>query len=372
VAQPGDGADLFPRFGPYDYFAIDWGYREFDTTMSCDDEWPQLDAMAAQQLEDPNLRFGGEDAVARFDPTVSTQVLGSDPIASADLGLRNLDRVMKLLVPATTEKGRDYTRTAEMYHALLIKRGQELGAVAKLIGGVEELRIQAGRGGPPFRPVPPERQREAARFLIERAFAKPGALLDPAVMSRIAPSGHSDALQGSNINLFASLLGPGVFQRMAETSEAAGNGRSYTGLDLLKDFNDGIFSELSRPRPSVEVYRRVLQRNYVTVLMVANGAAADPSDASRYLSQEAPWDAETARARQRHETRALAATVSSSLAETGEQYRTAIGRPNEFRAAVRVALDHLKAKLTEALPKARDAATVAHIKDLLAELNKGI
>jgi hypothetical protein len=374
VAQPGDGADLFPRFGPYDYFAIEWGYREFSAGMSCDDEWPSLDAMAAQQLEDPNLRFGGEDAAGRYDPTVTTQVLGSDLIASADLGLRNVDRVMKLLVPATTEKGRDFTRTAELYHALLIKRGQMLGAVARLIGGVEELRAQAGRGSrPPYQAVPPERQREAARFLVERAFVKPAALLDSEVMARIAPTGHSDAVQGTNVNLFASLLGPGVFQRMAEASEAAGNGRSYTGMDLLKDFNDGIFSELAKPRPTVELYRRVLQRNYVTVLMVATGAASDPSDdASRSLNQDAPWDAESARSRQRHETRSLAATVSSSLAETGQMYRTAIGRPNEFRASVRVAIAQLRAKVNAALPRVKDPATLAHLKDLLADLDKGI
>ena len=27
VAQPGDGASLLPRFGPYDFFAIEWGYK---------------------------------------------------------------------------------------------------------------------------------------------------------------------------------------------------------------------------------------------------------------------------------------------------------------------------------------------------------
>ena len=29
VAQPGDGVYLLPRFGPYDYFAIEWGYRQY-------------------------------------------------------------------------------------------------------------------------------------------------------------------------------------------------------------------------------------------------------------------------------------------------------------------------------------------------------
>ena len=39
VAQPGDDAYLIPKFGPYDYFAIEWGYRRVSRTRRrCDDE----------------------------------------------------------------------------------------------------------------------------------------------------------------------------------------------------------------------------------------------------------------------------------------------------------------------------------------------
>jgi hypothetical protein len=86
VAQPGDKAALFPRFGPYDYFAIEWGYKQLGTRdMAVDDEWPVLDGMAARQLDERNLQFGGEDAIAPLDPSVNTNVLGADPIAAADL-----------------------------------------------------------------------------------------------------------------------------------------------------------------------------------------------------------------------------------------------------------------------------------------------
>ncbi|MEO8631345.1 MAG: zinc-dependent metalloprotease, partial [Betaproteobacteria bacterium] len=146
VAQPGDNAALIPKFGPYDFFAIDWGYRQYGNGMTFDDEWPILDRLAARQLEDPMLRFGGEDSVATLDPGVNTQVLASDPIAAAEMGLRNVDRVMAMLIPATTELGKDYSKLAEMYQALLAKRDNELGAVAKLVGGVTETRYQAGRG----------------------------------------------------------------------------------------------------------------------------------------------------------------------------------------------------------------------------------
>ena len=150
VAQPGDKAGLFPQFGPYDFFAIEWGYKPLNQSGSCDDESEELDRMAARQVDEPMLRFGGEDDVSDLDPQVNTNVLGSDPIAAADLGLRNIDRVAAMLIPATTRKGQSYTRLVEIYNALVLQRHRELAAVAKIVGGVGETRYQGGRGGIPY------------------------------------------------------------------------------------------------------------------------------------------------------------------------------------------------------------------------------
>ena len=133
VAQPGDDANLIPKFGPYDYFAIEWGYKPLPG-LSSDQEWEVLDRLAARQVDEPMLRFGGEDEVADQDPTVMTGVVGSDPIEAGQLGLRNLDRASALLVKAATQKGRDYNRLAELYAALIAQRHRELLAAAKLIG----------------------------------------------------------------------------------------------------------------------------------------------------------------------------------------------------------------------------------------------
>src|SRR5262249_31255978 len=259
---------------------VDWGYHQYGSGMTFDDEWPLLDRLAAKQLEDTMLRFGGEDAVASLDPSISTQVLGSDPIAAADMGLRNIDRVAGMLIPATTEVGRDYTRLAEMYQALLVTRDNQLGAVAKLIGGVQETRYQAGRGSAPFEPVTAERQRQAVKFLVDRAFTTPKPLLDPNVLMRITPTGGMDPLQGSNVKLLSKLLRPGVFSRLSEAKMLTPGKAHYSGIDLLKDLNDGLFSELDRPNPTVELYRRALQRNYVTLLLVSSGAIDDPAEQS--------------------------------------------------------------------------------------------
>jgi hypothetical protein len=326
--------------------------------MTFDDEWPLLDRMAAKQLEDPMLRFGGEDAVAALDPGISTQVLGSDPIAAADMGLRNVDRVAGMLIPATTQTGRDYQRLAEMYQALLVKRDNELGA---------ETRYQGGRGTAPFAPVPAERQRQAVKFLVDRAFTTPKALLDPEVLMRITPTGGMDPLQGSNVKLLSKLLRPGVFNRLSEARMLAAGKGAYAGIDLLKDLNDGLFSELDRPQPTIEFYRRALQRNYVTLLMASSGAIDDPGEVNSNLDDSAVKDGGSIS--RRKPSRDLA-YLSSPLADTARQYTTARGRPSEFRSALHAGVNHLAIKMDQAMKKIKDPETLAHVRDLRNELEK--
>jgi hypothetical protein len=82
---------------------------------SAREELPQLDQWASRQMTEPWLRFGGEDGPAVVDPTVKTENIGSDTLEATALGLKNLDRVVDILVPATTRLGEDYSLLEETY-----------------------------------------------------------------------------------------------------------------------------------------------------------------------------------------------------------------------------------------------------------------
>lgn len=317
VAQPGDDARLIPMLGPYDKFAIEWGYKPVTGATTPDAEKPTLDAIAARQATDATLRFGGEDMVAMSDPTVQTEDLGDDPIVSTGYGLKNIDRNVNLLVNATTRFGEDYGLLQETYNALLNQRQMELFHVAKLVGGVVETRYEAGRGGDVFRPVPREKQQAAVKFLLANAFTTPRTLLVPAILNRIEPAGVMSRVLSGQTAMLNILLSEARLRRMMD-KEALPSGPTYTISQLVGDLQNGIWSELDSPTPTVDIYRRNLQRGYL---------------------------------------QAFKPRLTSDLSAQ-----------TELRPVVMGSLRALQPKVNIALGKAKDPATIVHLRDCKNEI----
>lgn len=265
VAQPGDNVRLIPKLGPYDLFAIEWGYKAFPGTTTPQEEKPELDRIAARQVQNPMLRFGGEDNDAQVDPTVQTEDLGSDPIEATTYGLVNIARVAKLLIPATTRLGDDYSLLREMYDALLQQRSRELMHVVKLVGGVTETRYNAGRGGDVYKPVPHDKQVQAVQFLVDHALNTPKELLLPEILNRIEPAGASNRVLGIQLSIMDSLLGEARIRRI-EDHQARPKSQSFTVLELVNLLQNGVWSELSQKQPAIDSYRQNLQRNYLSLM----------------------------------------------------------------------------------------------------------
>ncbi len=316
VAQPGDDARLIPMLGPYDKFAIEWGYKPIAGATTPEGEKSTLDAIAARQTTDPTVRFGGEDAIAQVDPTVQTEDLSDDPVGATANGLKNIDRNMGMLVNATTRFGEDYSLLSETYSALLGQRQMELMHVAKLVGGVVETRYEAGRGGDMFRPVPRQKQQEAVKFLLANAFTTPKTLLDPAILNRIQPTGAMAQVLSTQTLMLNILLNDARLRRLMD-KEAVPSGPAYTVTQLVSDLQNGIWSELDAPAPAVDIYRRNLQRGFLQTLK------------PRLMS------------------------------DTGK---------SEFRPVVMASLRALQPKVNIALGKAKDPATLVHLRDCRNEI----
>jgi hypothetical protein len=266
IAQPGDGVtNLMPQVGPYDFFAIHWGYAPIVGAATPEAERATLDRWAARQVTQPWLRFGGEDYPALIDPTVLTENLGDDRLAATRLGIANLQRAMGYLVEATTRQGDGYDKLARTYESILDHRHMWLASVIKLIGGVEETRTLAGRGEAQFHRVPKARQQAALQFVLQHLQGQP-VFVPGAVLDRLAPAGGLDYFTESQQDLLLDLLNFGRLARLAEAEQLDG-ADAYLPIDYLAELQAGLFAELAQDAPQIDPLRRALQHTYVRELL---------------------------------------------------------------------------------------------------------
>ncbi|MBN2489737.1 MAG: zinc-dependent metalloprotease [Planctomycetes bacterium] len=254
VAQPGDGARLIPRIGPYDFFAVEWGYREFRPGA----EARGLAAIVARQVDDPMLRFG--DADPGEDPARQTEDLGHDPVEATALGLRNLARVADYLVAATCRKGEDYELLRNMYDQLVNQRNREIGHVVSVVGGVHQTNLWYGDAERVYTPVEAERQRAAVAFLVAQVFETPAELTRPDVLDRLEAAGVADRVLAGQRQVLSALLGEARLKRMAELAERD-PGAAYPPDEMVAEVTGAIWRELRGEAPvTIGLYRRNLQR----------------------------------------------------------------------------------------------------------------
>lgn len=261
VAQPGDGAALVPVVGPYDFFAVEWGYRQFDTT---DAEKEGLGEIVARQKENPMLLFGFGNS--REDPTDQTEDLGTEKILATELGLKNIDRVAGYLIDATCKEGQDYELLENMYNQLLGQRNRELGHVANIVGGFDRRNFWYGDADQVYHPVDPALQREAVAFLNQHAFHVPRSLIGDEILLRLEASGTADRILSAQQRLLRQLLTESRIKRMAEQVERSPSD-AYSPRELLTDVRAGVFSELGESIISISLYRRNLQRALADLLI---------------------------------------------------------------------------------------------------------
>jgi hypothetical protein len=334
VAQPEDKVRwLIPKVGPYDDFAISWGYKPIPEARTPEDERAVLDKWAARQMDEAWLRFGGEDGPAVVDPTVKTENIGADSLQATALGLKNLDRVTDLLIPATERLGEDETLLKETYHSLMTHRANWFRAVGSQVGGMVETRVLGGRGDGAFHCVPPEKQRQAVQFLLEHAFTTPHKLLQPGLVNHFEYFGVADELMNQQRALLESLLSGRRFRSLMDAEVLAPEG-AYTAMEFLSDLQDGIWSELKTPEAHIDVCRRHLQRAYL-------------DDLKKQLSNKEPAAERPAIPGNEDMGRLMGAT----------------NRDTDFRAVARAALQSLAEHLDAAIPHAKDAMTKVHLQD---------
>ena len=271
VAQPGDDACLMPLVGPYDKFAVEWGYRPFlgkDRYAERED----LRAMVTEMQEDPVYRFSSPNGA---DPTALTEAIGDDAMRASDYGVENLKRIVDNLTEWTFEEGEDYSQLEELYGNVVSQWSRYTGHVVANVGGVVRTRKRQGQDGVPYERVSEDRQRRAVEYLNRQVFTTPEWLLDADVLDRFQSSGAPDLVRGRQAAALNQLMNVARMKRLVE-QEAFHGDDAYTLGEMLDDLRAGVWSEASSGRDA-DAYRRNLQRAYLDRI----GALMEDEEAMR-------------------------------------------------------------------------------------------
>ena len=135
-----------------------------------------------------------------------------------------------------------------------------------------------------FKPVEADRQARAVKFLVERAFVKCDALALKPVLEKVAPVGDLDMVTSEARAFLTLMLQEGRLRRLA-ANEAEYGKAAYSLNAFAKDLNDGVWSELSETTPTIDPYRRALQRAYLKAIDgKLNGNSASQTD-YRFLAR---------------------------------------------------------------------------------------
>ncbi len=306
IALPGErqGAYGMTTLGPYDYWAIEYGYKEIPP----EKEPAELRKIASRASE-PLLAYAtDEDNNIGIDPEANTGDLGSDPLQFARRRLVLARELWDRWQDRELPPGDSYAVLRRTVGRGLIVVGQSTMTVAKYIGGVSTLRDHAGSPRPPLNPITAAQQREALDIIASGIFSADSFRFKPAFMRRLqvdyldrsdafdvglSTAGVDYSLPGQVLKIqrdvLTLLMSDTVAQRIIDSEVKLDEPkRGFRLSELYASLHHSIWSELKTGQ-EITPLRRNLQREHLSRVASAllRASSAMPADARALLRQDA-------------------------------------------------------------------------------------
>jgi Met-zincin/Domain of unknown function (DUF5117) len=291
--------------GPYDYWAIAYGYSE----IAPEQEAAELAKIAARS-DEPYLAFATDEDVlfVALDPAVNTMDLGSDPLAYA---VKRLALVHELWQRTETMKltpGESYSVLRRNFSRGLAEASQGTVYATKYVGGLTTLRDHAGSGRAPLVPIDVAKQRAALQMLAREVLSADSFTFSPAFLRNMAvsPADIDDAEElgrpAPPVDLpidqqiltlqravLTALMSPVIAQRLLNNGTKVDDAKQALRVnELYSTLHGAIWSELRSGR-DISLYRRNLQREYTLQLagVLLRPSVSMPADARALLRADA-------------------------------------------------------------------------------------
>ncbi len=285
--------------GPYDYWAIEYGYKPISG-----DESGEL-ARIASRSNEPGLDYATDEDTRSFDADPSTNRfdLGKEPIAFVRRQMEHSRDLMSKVVEKSVDDGEGYQRARQAFGLLMSEYWRSAVYAARFPGGLYVHRDHKGEGArKPFEVVEPEKQRDAMELLLESVFVCPsydGEMLNYLAASRWSHWGQRDldrldypiheiTLRMQRL-ILNQLLNPTTLSRLHDSEiKVAVDADAYTLAEHMSLLVDGTFSEWQvknakgkyEPRkPYITSFRRNVQRETLAALSRLLTHGGGPADA---------------------------------------------------------------------------------------------
>jgi hypothetical protein len=295
LGSEGPSAHHMTTLGMYDYWAIEYGYREFAPGQ----EKAGLAAIATRQASEPGLAYGtDEDLVTNNDPLINQRDLGDNPMAFAQRQMKLSRELWELTQARKLAADDDMTVYRRNLERGLAGFSSVAPMLAKYVGGTYTSRALAGAQQALVQPVPVAQQRQALDILVNEVFSSRSFKFDPAFLSRLGidqfdrwasnrpPQGPDFSLVGAVLDLqrgvLDNLMSDGKAVRMADNETKVADAKELLSYAELQDrLSAAVWQELKAgPKDrNIDSLRRNLQREHVKRL-VAGLVRPTPSAAT--------------------------------------------------------------------------------------------
>jgi hypothetical protein len=305
--MPGDmkqGDYYSTTIGPYDYWAIEYGYTPIKASTT-EGELEALGKIAAKS-GDPQLVYLTDEDTRPIDPDPHSYRfdMSNNLVEYAEVQAKLVAEALPGVVEQSVEDGEGYQKARRAFGVLLSTHGTAMYQASRYIGGVYVSRSHKGDDGakPPFEVVEADRQRDTLKLLTEQVFSDKPFNFPTELYNQLAAS-HWDHW-GSDVpdradypahevilmwqeRILSRVLSPLTLTRVHDSElKVAADGDAFTTVELLQGLTNSIFGELapaegkfSDRQPAISSLRRNLQRSYIKQLSnLSLGRTSAPQD----------------------------------------------------------------------------------------------
>ncbi len=381
VAQPGDGVTaVSPHIGPYDIFAIEYGYR-----------WYGLPTPEAEKdvlydfLNKHNGRLykysEAQDPRSAVDPRAQNEDLGDDPVRSSELGIANLKRIVPEIIKWTTtgEKGQTYEEASRLYYAVITQWNNYLYHVMANIGGIYIENTTVGDGVKTYTYVEKEKQEASLDFLLNEVLCYPRWLFDTEIsdytfLLRKNPTGvieyaPSQILKNTQGYIFWDLLSNDRLMRMLE-NELKNGKKAFTVVEMMDKMHNSIFATTIKGG-TPDVMERNLQKGFLDALITAAAESEGvkinkqltATSGNPYLFHHTPWCS--------HDEFAIEQAERMGARRELSFYGGQVNRISDAISVKRGELLRIK-KLLDSRRNTSDTAARYHYDDMILRINTAL